>query len=333
MDFDADGKLDLVSGSYDPGRLYLFRGLGRGEFAASEIIKDRLDRPIVKVPDQKDPVESFGSWMATVDWDDDGYLDLLVGTFDGLIFLRRNEGTRAQPAYATANEWVKVGPRPLRVPGGEHACPVVADWDGDGRWDIVTGAGVGGVYWYRNVGERARPAFEAPVALVPKHEGIGYSEILEAGQEPKPGIRSQVAVVDPDGDGKLDLLVGDFATNLHIRPDLTPDQHRAFAEAARAQDESTKSLRASQERVRAEFKAESARKGISPSDWNTPENSARFQAMYQAMQEEPAYKRHQATYEAAEAEVAKYVDVGVPGKHLGKDPAVAHGYVWHYRRK
>ena len=26
MDFDGDGTLDLVSGSYDPGELYLFRG-------------------------------------------------------------------------------------------------------------------------------------------------------------------------------------------------------------------------------------------------------------------------------------------------------------------
>ncbi len=28
----------------------------------------------------------------------------LVGTFDGLIFLRRNEGTRSSPSYATVNE-------------------------------------------------------------------------------------------------------------------------------------------------------------------------------------------------------------------------------------
>ena len=152
MDFDGDGFLDLVSGSYDAGELYLFRGKGRGAFAASEVIKDRSGRPIFKVPDQKYPVESFGSWTALVDWDDDGDLDILVGTYDGMIFLRRNEGSRTAPEYASKNEWVKVGGKPLRVPGGEHANPVIADWDGDGRWDIVTGAGDGGVYWYRMSG-------------------------------------------------------------------------------------------------------------------------------------------------------------------------------------
>ena len=51
MDFDGDGRLDLISGSYDPGELYLFRGSGRGAFEAPEVIKDKDGRPILKVPD------------------------------------------------------------------------------------------------------------------------------------------------------------------------------------------------------------------------------------------------------------------------------------------
>src|SRR5205085_501896 len=114
-------------------------------------------------------VESFGSWMTLVDWDDDGDLDILVGTFEGTIFRRRNIGTRTKPIYATHNEWVTVGSKRLRVPGGAHATPVIADWDGDGRWDIITGSGDGGVYWYRNVGKQGEPKFDPPVALVAKH--------------------------------------------------------------------------------------------------------------------------------------------------------------------
>jgi hypothetical protein len=331
VDFDADGTLDLVSGSYDPGELYLFRGRGRGAFAPSEVIKDKSDRPVLKVPDQKQPVESFGSWMALVDWDDDGDLDILVGTYDGLMFLRRNEGTRTKPAYATANEWVKVGAKALRVPGGEHANPVIADWDGDGLWDIVTGAGDGGVYWYRNAGRRGRPKFEIPVTLVAKHEGIGYSELLEPHKDPIPGIRSQIAVTDYDGDGKLDVLLGDFCTYLHVRADLTPEQTRAFAELRRKEAETTKFLRESMEALRAKFKEDM--KGIPPSEWNTPENSAKWQAAYKALRDSPAYKQRMEEYERLQKEGLDYVDRSANGKRLGSDPAVAHGYVWLFRRR
>src|SRR5262249_61006096 len=101
---------------------------------------------------------------------------------------RRKEGTPGAPAYAIGNGWVRVGVKPLRVPGGEHANPVIADWDGDGRWDIVTGAADGGVYWYRNVGGRGRPEVEAPVALVPKPEGVGYSQLLQPHPHPTPRL-------------------------------------------------------------------------------------------------------------------------------------------------
>ena len=199
MDFDGDGILDLVSGSYDPGDLYLFRGQGKGRFAAAEVIRDKSGKPILKVPDQKNRVESFGSWMALVDWNDRGVLDILVGTFDGMMFLRRNEGTRTKPVYSDKNEWVMAGNKRLRVPGGAHANPVIADWDGDGLWDILTGSADGGVYWYRNVGARGKPQFSRPVALVPKHEGMGYGELLDAQHEPRPGIRTDANTSDSDG--------------------------------------------------------------------------------------------------------------------------------------
>ena len=59
------------------------------------------------------------------------------------------------------------GDKPLRVPGGEHANPVIADWDGDGRWDLVTGSAraSGGVYWFRNSGAKGVPSLGCPVTL------------------------------------------------------------------------------------------------------------------------------------------------------------------------
>jgi hypothetical protein len=280
------------------------------------------------VPNQKDRVESFGSWMTLVDWYGEGKLDILVGTFDGMMFLRRNVGTRTKPVYAAENEWVMVGAKRLRVPGGEHASPVIADWDGDGLWDILTGSADGGVYWYRNVGKRGQPKFAPPVALVPKHEGIGYEELLDAGQEPRPGIRSQIAVVDYDGDGKLDILLGDFCTNLHVKKDLTAEQRRGF-DAVRAQeDEVTKHLRDSMDKLRERWKV--MMKDVPKSEWNTPENSAKWQKMYMEMRASPEYTKHMAGYERLKKEMRQYVDAK---SARGEGPDVPHGYVWLFRRK
>jgi FG-GAP-like repeat len=333
VDFDGDGIPDLVSGSYDPGELYLFRGLGKCRFAAREVIRDKSGKPILKVPNQKDKIESFGSWMAMVDWEDKGKLDILVGTFDGMMFLRRNEGTRAKPVYSDKNEWVKVGDKRLRVPGGEHANPVIADWDGDGLWDIITGSAEGGVYWYRNIGKRGQPRFAPPVALAPKHEGIGYGELMDDKDQPRPGIRTQIAVVDYDGDGKLDLLVGDFCSYLHLRKDLTLEERKKFEAVRQKRDSAVTHLRASMDQLRDGFKK--AMVGVPKSEWNMPENSAKWQKMYQGMKESAAYKKVNEEYEGLEKEIQAFVDKGAAsqGKSLGADPSVAHGYVWLFRRK
>ena len=52
MDYDNDGILDFISGSYDPGDIYLSRGLGKGKYGAVTVLRDEKGTPIVHHPKQ-----------------------------------------------------------------------------------------------------------------------------------------------------------------------------------------------------------------------------------------------------------------------------------------
>ncbi len=242
MDHDDDGILDIISGSYDPGDIWLFRGLGKGRYSKGEVLLDEAGVPVVhhprelklfeelrKTKDEDDDavlqarVASFGSWPAPVDWDADGDLDLLIGTFRGAVHLRRNIGTRKVPKYAADSPAVAAGGVPLQV--NTHANPVVADWNGDGTWDLVVGAGDGSVHFFANTGTKGEPKFAPAKTLVPaKAKDKFLRQVLMPDEVPKPGVRAQICVVDFDLDGKLDLLVGDYSDVQRARGDLTAEQ-------------------------------------------------------------------------------------------------------------
>jgi hypothetical protein len=147
----------------------------------------------------------LGVGAAAVDWDGDGDLDLVLGSNSGGLYLRINEGTPTKHAFASESVQLTCDSGPLKNTGG-HAIPTIADWDGDGLFDILTGGANGGVVWMRNVGKKGAPAFEraetivAPRGTPSTNDGPTW-----------PADRTQVHVADYDGDGLLDLLVGDYA--------------------------------------------------------------------------------------------------------------------------
>jgi len=242
VDFDGDGKLDMVSGSYDPGDIWLFRGLGGGELEAGKVIRDEAGVALVHHPLQlveyetrwmggKDQssqpalrarVASFGSWPCVLDWDGDGDLDVLIGSFAGDVWLRTNVGTRTQPRFAKESVPVLAAGKPLQVHG--HAAPAAADWDGDGLVDLVVGADDGSVTWFKNAGTKEAPRLGAGQVLLPaRAEDKFLVQYLQPDQGPGRGVRNQVHVADYDGDGKLDLLVGDYSSVRRLRAGLDAD--------------------------------------------------------------------------------------------------------------
>lgn len=329
MDFDADGIDDLISGSYDPGEIYLFRGEGKGKFKARETIIDKSGKPVLRKPDQEIKVESFGSWPAMVDWDGDGDLDLLFGGYDGTLNLRVNEGTRRVPEFSTKTIVVAACGKPIQIPEG-HCTPVIADWDGDGRWDILSGSDNGAVYWFRNIGRPRRPEFAAAVELLPRHHGIGYSEFLDTDEEPRPGIRSQIDVADYNGDGRLDLLVGDFCTYVSPRADISRAERQKVADLRARLEKLEPAVAERNRKIQEEMKK--FWELIPLKDQLTAEVQAKYHKKYEEINARSDNKSITDEVESLNQTLKRYLKPAGSGA-IGRGQDTPHGYVWLFLRK
>jgi hypothetical protein len=197
VDLDGDGIADIISGSF-PGELYLFRGLGHGRFAPRQTIKGG-DGQAINV--------GGASTAFAADWDGDGKFDLIVGTIDGKVILIPNESKTKGYRFGTPRQLEADG-KPIELLEGDIH-PVAADWDRDGKVDLVVGTGSGSVLWYRNIGSRATPRLAAPQVLVADSPAATKAGVpLKDGQW---GIRAKICMTDWNGDGWPDLLLGDYS--------------------------------------------------------------------------------------------------------------------------
>jgi hypothetical protein len=176
---------------------------GRGVIYQGERFESTAEKPVL--------VTGTASAVHATDWDGDGDFDLLVGDIAGRVHLVPNKG--AADAYAFGEEVrLEVDGQEVKVNG--DAGPFAADWDADGDLDLLVGAGDGSVLLFRNIGTKVAPRLAPPQELVGPAR-ISYGS--DAPEEPQRGIRAKVCAADWDGDGQLDLLVGDLATQ---KPDL-----------------------------------------------------------------------------------------------------------------
>jgi hypothetical protein len=161
------------------------------------------------------------------DWDGDGDLDILAMISRG-IWLMRRSGDRDKP-YA-APEALFADGKPLR---GSLGSLCVADWDGDGRDDLIVGDSRACIQWYRNTAPRGEPKLAAGLTLFQsdKINSVQYSQMEPYPTPLGPSGPVRVCVADVTGDGRADLIVGDWVNATATNPAPTDAQALALKTA------------------------------------------------------------------------------------------------------
>ena len=208
QDVDSDGDLDLfigvLGGAFNP-HLTTIRNFHFYEQVDGEFLH-RTDRFIytLDVGSESIPV--------LADLDGDGDLDLLVAnkldpddTQTSRLYHFENVGSARAPSFEQ-RDFIPLFTR-------YHYAPALGDLDGDGDLDMLVGTWNRGVALYLNQGTRAEPEFVLQDTTLVR---------LTRGSNSTP------ALTDVDGDGDLDLFIGESSGELNFYRNVGTAQAPSF---------------------------------------------------------------------------------------------------------
>lgn len=210
LDIDGDGIRDLVvspnaqSLAQNAQSMWYYRNSGTDSAPIFRLQQNDLFQ---------DRMLDFGegAYPVPFDHDGDGLMDLLVanggyfqtnGPYLSKVALLRNTGTATAPAFElVTDDYMNLSTSGI----GQAMYPAFGDLDGDGDMDMLVGDLQGRLHFFRNVATGPEAQFQ----LVQPNVLDATGTILDVGQYATPQL------VDLDGDGLLDLIIGERNGNLN----------------------------------------------------------------------------------------------------------------------
>jgi len=152
VDWNSDGRKDLVVGAYD-ARIHIFINEG------TDTEPDFLVETFAQADGSDLVVPGKRASPVVIDIDNDGRKDILAGNTDGQLLFYCNVGTDAEPIFSDYT-LVESNGVPIDLPGSPRSRPFLCYWSGDGRFgpidaypDVLIGAGDGKVHLYQGIPE------------------------------------------------------------------------------------------------------------------------------------------------------------------------------------
>lgn len=182
VDLDKDGDYDIVSGALN-GRIFCYIN-NNGNFVQNTTIFSNINVGGFSIP-------------AFVDIDNDGDEDLLVGAEQSYnVKFFRNSGN---------NLFVEDNSILTGINFPNYSRPTFSDIDNDGDFDLIIGKMDGSIVYYENKGNPYTPSFVLNDTLF---NGVKVK------QNSHPGF------ADLDGDGRKDLVLGEYDGNFTFYKNL-----------------------------------------------------------------------------------------------------------------
>lgn len=191
-DLDGDGDKDMYIGDLQ-GRIHYFQNISAGPVAQFQLAQPNINDSSGEMID----VGQFATPIFT-DLDGDGLTDMIVGERNGNLNYFRNSGSAQAPAWSLVSEslgnvstteyWNITG----------HSVPFLY-MNEDGEREMLLGSESGWLHRYGNIDGNM----------------LGnWTRLDSTFMDRRDGIRTGVCLHDFTGDGKLDLVIGNYRGGL-----------------------------------------------------------------------------------------------------------------------